>query len=252
MRGWTILIVLAGIFNAHVNAASFQKGRAGFLNSNRILAEEILTIENGEQTGDNRVLETGDVKNRSENYNHSAKVIFRKLQQTSPVFEGEKSVVQNRYSEQQDVISILEVIKKEVLNLLEDEQVDDIKQITKELNDKPNQLNAKINKIQQRSGNIFLLDSLSFHDGNIGGKGFQAEFLSSVSKKQPLLNNDFMIESQMNAGNSTMEVPDGILGFILKIPGFILNLNNFFVLSFVVFAVLGLLKAIKFFLNNAW
>jgi hypothetical protein len=88
MRGWTILIVLAGIFNAHVNAASFQKGRAGFLNSNRILAEEILTIENGEQTGDKRVLETGDVKNRSENYNHSAKVIFRKLQQTSPVFEG--------------------------------------------------------------------------------------------------------------------------------------------------------------------
>ncbi len=121
--------------------------------------------------------------------------------------------------------------------------------ITAELNQKLNQFAQKINQVQQLSTNFMLLDSL-FPNEDINSGAYQPAFSSSETQYQ-LNRNNYQANSQLALLNTT-EPADGVFAFFLKLPSFIFNLKNIFYLSLIGLFITGILKALKFFLNNTW
>ena len=236
----------------NVYAATFQKDSATlFMNSRNQLITETLLTEKKEMSELRKYLATKNAQINPITVTKDDKGADEKISKDDYKIRQKNPIYQNRFSEQQEVISILEITKKQMVNLLKDEQVDDIKLITKELNEKLNNLNQKVNKIQKLSANFLLLDSLFPNEKAIGEENYQWNFPSSVSEKQYQLNN-LQANSSAEMLAPTTEISNGFFGILLQLPTYIFDLKNLFFLSLGGVMVIGFLKGLKFFLNNTW
>lgn len=138
--------------------------------------------------------------------------------------------------------------KEGALNkILEDETIDEIVLISKDINLRLNQLNQEIDhKIAPAIEELLILNQLFSMSGSEGQYYFSD--YKALSHTSP--DNNPYSDPKLN--NIAIEETDGILGLLIELPKFFLNLQNILLFIIILFLISGVMKAIHFALNNIY
>ncbi len=149
--------------------------------------------------------------------------------------------------------SILEIAHGKLNEIMDEEMLDNTELIVRELNQKLNSFNNKINlKLQSFSEDILIINNLfpalavnNWNNGKINNYG---------PVRQEGNNTDaYLLLARMNSSpTETVEEPEGFFGVLMMLPKYIFNIDYLVKGLGILLLVTGIYKLLYFVMNKTW